>query len=511
MPDFEPSAGFRDIDLPVDGALAGYAALIATHDLPTPSPRMIHLVASKAIRRKERDVNVLPRSAWPGASTYRQLKFALKYEGVNLAVLKAAFAQTDPQSLAECIRSEITGKYARRIWFLYEFLLEKELPLTNAASGGFTPIVEGSIQFGLAGGPRSQRHRTINNLLGDRNFCPTVYKTRAIERFIAADLGAEARETARAVPADVLKRAAAFLLLSDSKASFGIEGEQASDQRLRRWAEIIGRAGRERLTVDSLVELQRAVIGDARFVKIGLRQEGGFIGRHSATGDPVPEHISARPEDLNALLNGLIELGDRAEQGTLDPVVEAACQAFGFVIIHPFEDGNGRIHRYLIHDVLARRRLSPEGLVFPISHALLENIAGYKNVLETVTRPLQDFIDWKPTPKGNILVLNNTIDLYRYFDATPLVEFLFSMIEHTIKTDLPEELFFIEARDAFHRMSANIVDMPERTLDLMIKFLRQNGGRLSKRAKEQEFEALTDTEAEQFQQLYLDCFKPEDA
>jgi hypothetical protein len=37
----------------------------------------------------------------------------------------------------------------------------------------------------------------------------------------------------------------------------------------------------------------------------------------------------------------------------VDPVVAAAILAFGFVYIHPFEDGNGRIHRYLIHHVLA--------------------------------------------------------------------------------------------------------------------------------------------------------------
>ncbi|HIP51694.1 MAG TPA: hypothetical protein EYG94_06355 [Campylobacterales bacterium] len=29
--------------------------------------------------------------------------------------------------------------------------------------------------------------------------------------------------------------------------------------------------------------------------------------------------------------------------------------AFSFVYIHPLEDGNGRIHRYLIHHVLAER------------------------------------------------------------------------------------------------------------------------------------------------------------
>ncbi|WP_425487742.1 Fic family protein [Mesorhizobium erdmanii] len=42
----------------------------------------------------------------------------------------------------------------------------------------------------------------------------------------------------------------------------------------------------------------------------------------------------------------------------LDAVVAAAIFAFGFVYIHQFEDGNGRIHRYLIHHVVAMHRFN---------------------------------------------------------------------------------------------------------------------------------------------------------
>ena len=38
---------------------------------------------------------------------------------------------------------------------------------------------------------------------------------------------------------------------------------------------------------------------------------------------------------------------DRGPAGLMDPIVAAAVLAFGFVYVHPFEDGNGRIHRYL--------------------------------------------------------------------------------------------------------------------------------------------------------------------
>ena len=47
------------------------------------------------------------------------------------------------------------------------------------------------------------------------------------------------------------------------------------------------------------------------------------------------------------------------------PVLAAAIIAFSFVIIHPLEDGNGRIHRYLIHHVLAESGFTPKGVIFP--------------------------------------------------------------------------------------------------------------------------------------------------
>jgi len=44
---------------------------------------------------------------------------------------------------------------------------------------------------------------------------------------------------------------------------------------------------------------------------------------------------------------------------TMDGVIAAAILAFGLVYVHPFVDGNGRIHRYLIHHVLAGRDSIP--------------------------------------------------------------------------------------------------------------------------------------------------------
>jgi Fic family protein len=88
------------------------------------------------------------------------------------------------------------------------------------------------------------------------------------------------------------------------------------------------------------------VIGDARFIQLGLRDAGGFIGEHDRDSRaPIPDHISARADDLKSLIEGMVAF-DRGPALNLDPVIAAAVLAFGFVYVHPFADGNGRIHRY---------------------------------------------------------------------------------------------------------------------------------------------------------------------
>jgi hypothetical protein len=78
------------------------------------------------------------------------------------------------------------------------------------------------------------------------------------------------------------------------------------------------------------MRLQQTVIGDARFVRLGLRREGGFVGEHDReTGMPIPNHISASPEDLVSLIEGPGAFDSDAVSG-LDAVIAAAVLAFGF-------------------------------------------------------------------------------------------------------------------------------------------------------------------------------------
>ncbi len=158
-----------------------------------------------------------------------------------------------------------------------------------------------------------------------------------------------------------MSRTAAFLLLADTKATYTIEGEQPAHTRIERWGRIVGDAGKQLLTIEELERLQSIVISDYRFVMPGLRLNGGFIGSHDrTTGLPLPEHISAKAKDLERLMQGFFETYELLVNSQYPAVLMSSQLAFGFVFIHPFEDGNGRLHRYLLNHILAETGFVPK-------------------------------------------------------------------------------------------------------------------------------------------------------
>ena len=497
----------HDRRLPERATPAGYAALIDAFGLRVPIPRSLCAIGERHRVIEQADWRILtPRHA-PQPTLEGHLTFALKNEGLDLAVLKRLFLALEGHAIEAIVRATPTGGYARRIWFLYEWLTARRLDLPDSDRGSYVSALDPDQQWAVPG-VNSPRHRVRDNLPGTPNFCPLVRRTDALVGFVELDLAARARAVVAAVPSDLLARTAAFLLLKDSKSSYAIEGERPPQDRIQRWGRAIGEAGQHPIDLDELLRLQRLVIGNQRFVRLGLRSEGGFIGQHDRiTGAALPDHVSARHEDLPSLIDGMVAF-DRGPAGRLDPVIAAAALVFGFIYVHPFEDGNGRLHRWLIHHVLSRRGFNPPGVVFPVSAAILDRTESYRAVLEDYSRRLLPVVEWEPTERGNLRVTSDTADFYRFFDATPQAEFLFDCVRRTIEEDLPKEADFLRRYDRFATGVQTIVEMPDRTMDLLFRFLRQNDGRLSGRARTGEFEALTDDEVDRVERLYAEVFAP---
>ncbi|GAG03709.1 unnamed protein product, partial [marine sediment metagenome] len=270
----------------------------------------------------------------------------------DLLILKTTFQYIGEKAIEMMITKEPTGQYSRRIWFLYEWLLGTKLNIPDLKRGTYVEVVNPTLQFP---GPtrNSTRHRVKNNLPGTPEFCPLIRKTEKLKTYISKKLGETIDKDLEGRDRNLIRRTAAFLLLKDSKASFAIEGEFPPNMRTRNWGKAIGEAGKRALTIAEIERLQHIVIGSKKLKYMGIRQDEGFIGEHDReTFTPMPDHISAKAEDLNSLMNGLINANNLLQESSYDPVIAAATIAFGFIFIHPLSDGNGRIHRYLIHHIL---------------------------------------------------------------------------------------------------------------------------------------------------------------
>jgi hypothetical protein len=115
-------------------------------------------------------------------------------------------------------------------------------------------------------------------------------------------------------------------------------------------------------------------------------------------------------------------------------------------------------------------------------------------------------IEWRPTPERNVDVLNQTADLYRYFDCTEEAEFLYACVGRTVERDLPREIDFLRRRDEAVRRIMDAVEMPDRVAEDLVVFIRQNNGTLPRKRRDGEFGKLRDDEVTLIEGLVNDVF-----
>lgn len=500
---------FHGRTLAEEGYLAGYghlADLLNNAGIQVPLPDRLAIISERYRKYQTAEWEVFTPRHKPSDDLAGHLVFALKYEGVDLYLLKAVFQHVGAEAVQKIIESEPTGQYSRRIWFLYEWLLNTKLDISDLKVGTYTDVLDKKLQYP---GPsrNSTRHRVRNNLPGTPAFCPLIRRTERLEVLISMRLNERIAHSFSKTDKDMIRRAAAFLLLKDSRASFALEGEFPPDARARNWGKVIGQAGKNPLSIKEIERLQHIVIGSKKLKQMGLRTGGGFIGEHdSETLLPIPEHISARAKDLPELMRGLVETEALLRDSEYDPILAAATIAFGFVFIHPLLDGNGRIHRYLIHHLLAGKGYVKRDMIFPVSASMLNHLSDYQDALEAYSGPRLDLINWEPTEELNVRVLNETIDLYRYFDLTKQAEYLYACVEDTIEHVIPEELDYLHRYDQVTRSINEIVSLPDHKVDLLIKILRQNQGKLFKAKREKFFEELADDEVARIEEIYSQIF-----
>ncbi len=474
---------------------AGHAWLRERLELAVPPPAHTSFVGATS-RRTEVDGD-RTREFYPVAyevpdDPIAHVKFALRHEPTDLTVLIAALRRIAPADLEDWMTREPTGAFARRAWFLYETFAGERLDLPDAVVGNYAFALDPNRHV-VAPRRNSRRHRVADNLLGDARFCPTVRRTSALAAAMTWDLDARARDVVRAVDPALLARAVRYLYTRETRSSFAIERETPSSNREERFVQALAHA-RDLDPTDAreLATLQGLIV-DKRFAAKGWRTEQNYVGRTVAGYREVVDYTCPRPEDVADLMNGWAAAYERMMAPDVDAVSAAAVLAFGFVFIHPFLDGNGRLHRLLLHHVLARRGFGPDDVILPVSSAILRDLRGYDAALERFSRAVAPYVEAVLGNERDLSVLNDTAYLYRTFDATHLVEYTYDRLRDAIDVDLADELGFLGLFDRALEGLQRIIDLPDRRARELVQLVLQNDGRLSAR-KRARFAEMTDTE-----------------
>ncbi len=478
--------------------LAGYAFLIEKFRLSVlPNWHMSSVSPTGMLRSSiqgGRVESVYPQSYCPGDSTGDHLEFALKYDGVNLGILSALFEAAAEDEITAWITSKPMGKYTRRIWFLYEFLIGIKLPLRDLTVGNYIELLEADRYYTTAPGRRVQRQRVIDNLLGGRSFCPLIRRTDKLTAMEGIDLSRRSEEIVAAYPPGLLRRGLRYLYNKEAKSSFEIEHIKPSGSRTEKFIGLLEMAEhRDFCEKPLLIDAQNRIV-DPRFLDTDYRTNQNYVGQTISYQKQLVHYVCPKPEDLPELMDGLLASHRMMKDGAVPVIVHTAAISYGFVFMHPFEDGNGRIHRFLIHNILFLRGAVPKGLMFPVSAAMLKNPALFDQSLEAFSSPLMRLVEYDLDDSSQMSVAGETVRWYRYIDMTTQAEALYDFVKLTIEHELIEELDFLASYDNTKQAIQRIVDMPDRLIDRFIQFCLQNNGRLSAKKRESHFSFLTDTE-----------------
>jgi hypothetical protein len=465
-------------------------------------------LADGAVRRE------YPPHYAPDDSLTGHLEFALKHEGVNLAVLFDLFRRVEPQAIEAVVRAKPTGRYARLMGFFYEWLTGEVLDESLTVGGNYVSALDADACFVAPRPVRNRRWRIWDNLLGDPCYCLTLRRTEALNAALAAPLSAELASLTADFPAELFSRANDYLYLKETRSTYGIEHEpMPAAKRQQRFVSLLREAGAGSLdnvlSEPVLTERQNLIV-DPRYAVAGFRTNQNYVGEQRPDFSQRIHYVCPPPQWLPEMMAGLASVAVRTDG--LPALARAAVVAFGFVFIHPFEDGNGRLHRFLIHDVLHRDGFVGTSLMLPVSATMLRRMAHYDAALECYSRPLlAGWIEYELDQQGRMQVLNpdQVEGYYRFPDLTAQAEYLAQTVAMTIHEDMVEELRFLRGYDAARGAIRELVDMPDRRLDLLLQLLHQNGGSLSMIKREQ-FKELTDQELARIEQAFAESFAVRD-
>lgn len=410
--------------------------------------------------------------------------FALKHEGVNLAVLAQALPHIPAEAFERAYHEAPNGIYIRKACYLREAFTDVQLAQHALVRVPYSPLFDPD-RYITRPGERNTKWRIEFNGLGNLSYCATVERTAEITALLEHDILARTRAFIAALPPIMMDRAINWAYLHETKDSFAIEREAPSQDKSRRFIQLLRQAHeRQPLTEDYLVALQNATVSNPFDLAAAFRHEQNYLS-DGAQGAAGVTFLPPPPELCREMMESLMHFANEATT-QIDPLVAASIISFGFVLIHPFMDGNGRLSRFLIHQTLCRAGALENGLLLPVSVAMKREEQRYLQALQSFSRPVRDFWDVRWIDFGQYeFTFRGNDAVYRFWDATPCVAFTLDMARLALEAELQKETAFLASYDAVYRAVDEHYDVRGSDLANLVMMCLTNEGIVSKNRRKQ--------------------------
>lgn len=463
----------------------GYAFLATLPGVTAFAPSNPARIAQVTRVMAEAGVRLIPTHVAPATeAVLDHILFALKHEGVDLQILAQTVPMVPAEQLRQAIGNSPGGVYLRKACYLWELCTSTLLVERPAVTGSVEQLFDPGHYVTGPNRP-SPRWRIGFNGLGTPRYCATVERTDAIQQGLAENILARATAFARSVPADVLDRALAWAYLEETQDSFAIERESPSPQKADAFARLLRKAhDRRELSEDYLVDLHAATITSSFVAEFSFRTAQNWLGAGRTTSAASVTYVPPEPTLARELMDELMAFAN-SDLSMVDPVVIASVIGFGFVYIHPFMDGNGRLSRFLFHHALCRSGQLPEGMVLPVSSAIAKNLPAYSDALKRYSKQVRD--RWTVAtydPERPMMQFNGHESIYRYWNATAAVEFGMQMTRGALDDQITHEVAWLQRYDRVIAAVGARYDVRGPDLANLVVACLNNGNKLAARKRD---------------------------
>ena len=325
----------------------------------------------------------IPESVAPATDVdvLTHVLFVRKHEEINFQILAQVLPQIATRDMEAAIVCTPCGVYIRKACYLYEHFAQAKLNVSKKVEGVVADLFDPKKDV-TAAGTVNPVWRINFNGLGSLDYCPVVRRTKVVEQLLAIDVLKQIDELVKSADKSILDRAISWAYLCETKGTFSIENETPWSSKKDKFVQILQRAhDRRAITEEYLVELQNLTVNNpwdksAEFRDVQNRLKHGRL----------VTYVPPAPALSTALMAEFMAMANKAPT-MVDPIVAAAVSSFGFVLIHPFMDGNGRVSRFLFHKALCDSGQLPHEALLPVSVAIKKHEREYLEALQSFSAP----------------------------------------------------------------------------------------------------------------------------